>query len=119
MKSFLTLILPFIVICLPIAGYLTYYILDKTRTRKKVLLTGLIILLVGILTPWVATFIASYGIAYDLPPDEPVCATGAGFFWFIGYIATLFGTPIIGLILYFSTEKNNKTLHNNGYNSLL
>ncbi len=105
MKLFLTLILPIIVLCIPIIGYLMYYKLEKAKTRKKVVLVGLAVFLVGLLTPWLATFVSLYGISHNLPSDAPNSLTGVAVFFFIGYLITLIGTPIIGIMLYFSTEK--------------
>jgi len=105
MKLTFILILPAVIVCLPNIGFLTYYKFDRSLTRKKVLIDGILTLLVGLFSPWVATFVSAHGISMERQPDELVCATGAATFLFFGYLITLLATPTLTLILAMSTGK--------------
>jgi hypothetical protein len=105
MAILLTLIFPLIIISLPLICFSNYKSKIKINKRKKILIGGLLTLLIGITTPLIATFVSVYGIGYDSPNSEPVCATGAGVFFFFGNILTFIGTPILGLIYYLSSDK--------------
>jgi hypothetical protein len=105
MKLTFILILPAIIVCLPIIGFLTFYRIDKKVTRRKVIIAGILCFLVGLVTPLLATAVSAKGLSIGVPPGEFLCATGAATFLLFGYLLTFFATPILTLILSRSTER--------------
>ena len=110
----LTFALPTLIVCLPIAGYITTYLLlsKPKRTVKRVVVTGLIMMLIGMLTPWIAALISIGGVASELASADIRCGTPLAvffMFWlFTGYIVTFSGIPLTGLILYWISKKHRQ-----------
>lgn len=107
----LSIIIPIILILLPIIGFIIYRLGMKSRIRRKIIISGLIALVLGLILPWVAMFVSAHGLAVGMPDNSPKCVTGATTFWFFGYIINLIGIPLFGLIFYILAKEpdSNKT----------
>ena len=93
MKIFLTLILPILIIATPLVTqiYLNEKALQEGWKPIKVIGISLVAFVIGLFAPLFATFISVIGIGWGA--QQPICATGAGSFAFLGYIATFFMIP--------------------------
>ena len=96
----LSIIIPTILILIPIIGFIIYRFRIKWGVRPKIIISGMIAIVLGLILPWIATFVSAYGLAAGMPDDSPKCLTGAATFWFFGYVINLIGIPLIGLIFY-------------------
>lgn len=96
----LSIIIPTLLILIPIVGFIIYRFRITKRIRPKFIISGLIAIILGLILPWIATFISAHGLATGMPDDAPKCVTGAATFWFFGYVINLIGIPLIGLIFY-------------------
>ena len=107
----ISIIIPTFIILIPIIGFIIYRFRIKSRIRRKILISGLIGIALGLILPWIATFVSANGLAAGMPDNTPKCVTGATIFLFFGYLINLIGIPLIGLLFYFlATEPAlNKT----------
>jgi hypothetical protein len=104
MTTLHSLILPSFIDLLPIILFSIYRIFIKTKIRRKILISGIILFFIGLIVPWIATFVSAIGLASEMP-QGPKCVTGAAIFFFFGYIVNLIGIPFLGIIFYL-TGKN-------------
>jgi len=105
MNQFYTSTLPTLINFLPLAMFATFRIIIKKRIRQKVVISGIIFLILGILAPFISTIICANGMAANIPVGQPKCVTGAVFYFFWGILLNLFCIPILGLIFFLSKKK--------------
>ncbi len=101
----LSIIIPTILILSPILGFIIYRFRIKKRIRPKIIISGLIAIVLGLILPWIATFVSAHGLAAGIPNDTSKCVTGAATFLFFGYVINLVGIPLIGLIFYILSKE--------------
>lgn len=89
----------------PIIGFIIYRFRIKQRIRPKIIITGLIAIVLGLIFPWIATLVSANGLAAGMPK----CVTGATTFLFFGYVINLIGIPLIGLIFYILAVEPDST----------
>ncbi len=100
MTNFLSTILPLIIILLPIPLFFAYRLSIRTNVRKKIMISGALFMLLGLIVPWIATFVSANGLAAGMTGDGPKCVTGAATFFYFGYLINLPGIPLFGLLFY-------------------
>ena len=106
MITFLAFTLPTLIILLPIIMFSIYRLTIKTKIRRKIIVSSILFLLLGLIVPWIATFVSANGLASGIPDDQPKCVTGAAMFFFYGYLINLIGIPFFAVIFYFTDSKN-------------
>ena len=94
MTHFLSIILPSIIIMLPIVLFFAYRMYINTNVRKKILISGAIFMVLGLIVPWIAAFVSSYGLTAGLPGNGPKCVNGVMVFIFYGYLINVPGIPL-------------------------
>lgn len=107
MKMLLGLLLPLIIITSPLIAQI--YFGKKARRNgdlNAVIIIGIVILLAGLFTPVIATFISACGLSWNA--TEPICVIGAGSFLFFGYVATIITIPLS--IYYVVTTRVRKNI---------
>ncbi len=107
----LSIIIPTILMLTPIIGFIIYRFRIKQRIRPKIIISGLIAVVLGLIFPWIATFVSANGLAAGMPEETTKCVTGATTFLFLGYVINLIGIPLIGLIFYMLAIEPNSTKH--------
>ncbi len=100
MTNFLSTILPLIIILLPIPLFFAYRLSIRPNVRKKIMISGALFMLLGLIVPWIATFVSANGLAAGMTGDGPKCVTGAATFFYFGYLINLPGIPLFGLLFY-------------------
>lgn len=117
-----SIVLPAIIVLLPI--FLFYRMSIKIKIKRKVLISGLLFLLLGLAVPWIALYISAFGLDKELP-EIWLPARGSGqdelldkiwdersqymskalFFLYFGYLINLIGIPFLVLIFYLKGKK--------------
>lgn len=121
-------LLPAIIISLPIILYSAYSLSVKSKFKRKVLISGLVFLFIGLAVPWISTFVSANGLVKELhcvwtpaygagtatdeliskmADDRTKYISGATVFLFYGYLINLIGIPFLGFIFY-KTGKEKK-----------
>jgi hypothetical protein len=114
----LSRLIPAIIILLPIVLFSIHGLSAQLKTRRQVLISGLIFLSIGLVVPWIASSVSAYGLYAELP-DIWLPARGSGnrlaekmlddrseyvskamFFFYYGYLINLLGIPFLGVIFY-------------------
>ncbi|MCO6499256.1 MAG: hypothetical protein J5I47_02645 [Vicingus serpentipes] len=110
MSFILLILLPTLICVLPVLVFTLISLRFKSKIGRNIFISSSIALVASIIIPWFAVFVSVSGHSYGLPEDhEPVCATGAASFLFLGYLLNFIGIPIIGIILYLKKRKSNTT----------
>jgi hypothetical protein len=124
-----SIILPAIIVLLPVVLLSIYRLSNKSKTKRQVVISGLLFLLLGLAVPWIATYISVVGLDKELP-EVWLPARGGGqdelldkllderskyvskalFFLYYGYLINLIGIPCLELIFYFKRKKEAKLL---------
>jgi len=121
-----TIVLPTIIILLPIILFSFYGLSIKSKIGRKLLISGFVFFLIGLVVPWIATIVSAYGFELRLS-DEWIPARGSGsanaeeilhersklvirknIFLFYGYLINLIGIPFLGLIFYLEGKEGKK-----------
>jgi len=110
MRLFLALILPTIIILLPCILYVVFILIIKTEIIQKILIAGVLLLLLGLVVPWIAMGISIKGLTMGMPNGS--CVTGATAFYFLGYFINLIGIPALGLIFFVLEKMKPKSTAN-------
>ncbi|MBD8489696.1 hypothetical protein IFO69_13145 [Echinicola sp. CAU 1574] len=104
MKTLLSIILPTIIILTPILVFFVYRFNIKENIRQKILISGALLFLFGLLVPRLATFVSLYRLGPGTD-ENTRCAIGATVFFYFGYLINLAGIPILSTIFYFTGKK--------------
>ena len=99
MRTFLALILPFIILLIPI-GLLTFVSIKWRMNRLAFGLIAFGCFALGLVVPIVSTFVSANGLSYGYTGTKPLCVTGAAFFFMLGHVINLIGIPIASIILF-------------------
>lgn len=100
MKNLFVFIIPLLIAAIPVAIQLGILKSFGQSTKKAVLISSIIAIVIGCFTPSLALSVSIYGLNYNLPAGTGLCATGSAVFWALGYVISLIFVPIVGIGLY-------------------
>ncbi len=126
-----SIVLPAIVVLLPAVLYTIYCRSIESNRRRKILISGITFLIIGIVVPWIATIISAHGLYKELPAIWIPARSGsdysceffekimigrkdyvskAVYFFYAGYLINAAGIPLLGCFFYEPVRKSSTFL---------